>query len=100
MYQIRQTAVFAKWLANLRDVKGQARILARLETCRVGNLGDSKSVGGGVRELRIHIGPGYRVYFTKRRNMILLLLCGGNKSSQTRDIERAKQLLAKLEGDN
>jgi len=66
----------------------------------VGNLGDSKSVGGGVRELRIHIGPGYRVYFTKRRNMILLLLCGGNKSSQARDIERAKQLLAKLEGDN
>jgi len=66
----------------------------------VGNLGDSKSVGGGIRELRIHIGPGYRVYFAKRRNMILLLLCGGNKSSQTRDIERAKQLLAKLEGDN
>jgi putative addiction module killer protein len=100
MYQIRQTAVFAKWLANLRDVKAKARILARLETCRVGNLGDSKSVGGGVRELRIHIGPGYRVYFMKRRNMILLLLCGGNKSSQARDIERAKQLLAKLEGDN
>jgi putative addiction module killer protein len=100
MYQIRQTAVFAKWLANLRDINAQARILARLETCRVGNLGDSKSVGGGVRELRIHIGPGYRVYFTKRRNMILLLLCGGNKSSQARDIERAKQLLAKLEGDN
>ena len=100
MYQIRQTAVFAKWLANLRDIKGQARILARLESCRVGNLGDTKRVGARIHELRIHIGPGYRVYFTKRRNMILLLLCGGNKSSQARDIERAKRLLVKLEGDN
>ena len=100
MYQVSQTAVFAKWLANLRDIKGQARILARLEACRLGHLGDSKSVGGGVHELRIHVGPGYRVYFSKRRNRILLLLCGGSKSSQARDIERAKRLLAKLEGDS
>jgi len=100
MYQIRQTAVFAKWLANLRDIKGQARILTRLESCRLGNLGDTKSLGGGIHELRIHVGPGYRVYFAKRRNMILLLLCGGSKSSQSRDIERAKRLLASLEGDN
>ena len=100
MYQIRQTSVFAKWLAGLRDVKGKARILIRLEACRLGNLGDSKAVGGGVRELRVHIGPGYRVYFTKRRGMVLLLLCGGNKSSQSRDIERAKRLLVELEGDS
>lgn len=100
MYQVRQTSVFAKWLANLRDIKGQARILARLEACRLGHLGDSKSVGGGVHELRIHAGPGYRVYFSKCRNRILLLLCGGSKSSQARDIERAKRLLAKLEGDS
>ena len=100
MYQIRQTAVFAKWLANLRDIKGQARILTRLESCRLGNLGDTKSLGGGIHELRIPVGPGYRVYFAKRRNMILLLLCGGSKSSQSRDIERAKRLLASLEGDN
>ena len=100
MYQISQTAVFTKWLANLRDIKGQARILARLESCRLGNLGDTKRIGGGIHELRIHIGPGYRVYFAKRRNMILLLLCGGSKSNQARDIERAKHLLAKLEGDS
>jgi len=100
MYQIRQTAVFAKWFANLRDIKGQARILARLESCRLGYLGDTKRVGGGIHELRIHVGPGYRVYFTKRRNMILLLLCGGSKSSQSRDIERAKRLLAKIKGDS
>lgn len=100
MYQISQTAVFAKWLANLRDIKGQARILARLESCRLGNLGDIKRIGGGIHELRIHVGPGYRVYFVKRRNMILLLLCGGSKTSQARDIERAKRLLAELEGDS
>lgn len=100
MYQLRQTAVFAKWLANLNDIKGQARILTRLEACRLGHLGDRKRVGGGVYELRIHVGPGYRVYFAKRRNTILLLLCGGSKSSQARDIERARRLLTKLEGDS
>jgi len=98
VYQIRQTAVFAKWLAGLRDNRGKARILTRITTCRLGNLGDSRSVGGGVHELRIHFGPGYRVYFAKRRNMTLLLLCGGNKSSQSRDIERAKQLLTAVTG--
>ena len=96
MYQIRQTAVFAKWLANLRDVKGQARILARLETCRVGNLGDSKSVGGGVRELRIHIGPGYRVYFKNRGRSLVILLAGGDKGSQKRDISTALRLARNL----
>ena len=99
MYQIRQTAIFAKWLSNLRDAKGKARILARLESCRLGNIGDSKSVGGRVRELRIHVGPGYRVYYSQRRNKILLLLCGGKKSSQTRDIEKAQRLLTELEGE-
>ena len=99
MYQIRQTAIFAKWLSNLRDAKGKARILARLESCRLGNIGDSKSVGGRVRELRIHVGPGYRVYYSQQRNKILLLLCGGKKSSQTRDIEKAQRLLTELEGE-
>ena len=99
VYQIRQTSVFAKWLTNLRDVKGKARVLARLESCRLGNLGDCKSIGGGVKELRIHAGPGYRVYFVQRRKIILLLLCGGRKSSQSRDIEKAQRLLAELEGD-
>jgi len=99
VYQIRQTSIFSKWLTNLRDVKGKARILARLESCRLGNLGDCKSVGGGVKELRIHVGPGYRLYFTQRRKIVLLLLCGGRKSSQSRDIEKAQRLLAELDGD-
>jgi len=99
VYQIRQTSVFSKWLTGLRDVEGKARILARLESCRLGNFGDCKSVGGGIKELRIHAGPGYRVYFVQQRKVVLLLLCGGNKSSQSRDIERAERLLMELEGD-
>ena len=99
VYQIRQTSIFAKWLASLRDAKGKARILARLESCRLGHLGDTKAVGGGIKELRIHSGPGYRVYFVQRRKVVLLLLCGGSKSSQPRDIERAKRLLAELDGE-
>ena len=74
-------------------------ILARLEACRLGNLGNWKSVGGGVKELRIHAGPGYRVYFVRRHKIVLLLLCGGNKSSQSRDITNAQRLLAELDGD-
>ena len=97
MYQLKQTDVFEKWLSRLRDNAGKARIVARLDARRLGNLGDTKSVGGGVRELRIHVGPGYRVYFAKRESMILLLLCGGKKSSQTRDIARAKALLQEID---
>ena len=97
MYLLKQTDVFEKWLSRLRDNVGKARIVARLDACRLGNLGDTKSVGGGVRELRIHSGPGYRVYYAKRKNMILLLLCGGKKSSQARDIARAKALLQEID---
>ena len=93
MFRIQQTDTFADWLANLRDAKGKARILARLESIAQGSLGDSKSVGGGVRELRVHVGPGYRVYFAQIGRIVLLLLCGGDKSTQKRDIERAKRLL-------
>ena len=97
VFQIRQTSSFAKWLASLKDLKGKARILARLESCRHGNFGDCKKVSGGIIELRIHVGPGYRVYFVKRQKVFLLLLCGGSKSSQSRDIEKAKKLLAELD---
>lgn len=97
MYQLKQTDVFARWLSRLRDNTGKARIIARLDACRLGNLGDTRPVGGGVREIRIHSGPGYRVYYTKRQRAILLLLCGGRKSSQARDIARAKALLHELE---
>ena len=93
MFQVQQTDVFASWLSHLRDAKAKARILARLESVTQGHLGDTKSVGAGVRELRVHFGPGYRVYFAQTGRIVLLLLCGGDKSSQKRDIERAKRLL-------
>ena len=93
MYRVRQTNAFARWLDGLRDTRAKARILVRLEACRLGNLGDTKAVGGGIRELRVHVGAGYRVYFIQRRNLVLLLLCGGSKSSQARDIKRAQHLL-------
>jgi len=68
----------------------------RLESCRLGNLGDCKKVGGGISGLRVHVGPGYRVYFMQQKKVVILLLCGGNKTSQARDIEKAKKLLAEL----
>ena len=97
MYRLRQTEIFAKWLGGLRDAKAKARILVRLESARLGNLGDTRALGGGVREMRVHVGPGYRVYFAQRHGMVLLLLCGGAKSSQARDIDRAKRILAELD---
>lgn len=96
MYQLRQTDVFSKWLKGLRDPRAKARILAKLESVRLGNLGDTKAVGDGVWELRIHAGPGYRVYYVQRDKFVLLFLCGGDKSRQSRDISRAKRLLREL----
>ena len=81
---------FNEWLNSIRDIETQARIRARLERLEDGNLGDCQSVGEGVFELRIHFGSGYRVYFGQIDNTIILLLCGGDKSSQRRDIERSK----------
>lgn len=97
MFQIQQTEVFARWLAQLRDVRAKARILARLDSVRLGNLGDSKSVGGGVSEMRIDVGAGYRVYFTRRQRVIVILLCGGDKSTQTKDIAIAKLIVQEIE---
>jgi putative addiction module killer protein len=96
VYRLRQTETFADWLGGLRDAKAKARILARLESARLSNLGDTKTLGGGVREMRVHVGPGYRVYFALRHGTVLLL-CGGAKSRQARDIERAKAMLAELD---
>jgi len=73
-------------LGELRDAKAKARILARLESARLGNLGDTRALGGGVPEMRVHVGPGYRVYFAQRHATVLLLLCGDDKSSQARDM--------------
>jgi putative addiction module killer protein len=93
VFQIQTTDTFADWLRHLRDSKAKARILARLDSVTLGNLGDTKMVGEGVRELRVHVGPGYRIYFAQTGRIVILLLCGGDKSSQKRDIERAKRLL-------
>jgi len=81
--------VFHDWLRSLKDVQARARIRVRLNRIRLGNFGDCKAVGGGVKELRMDIGPGYRVYFAEEAPMSVLLLCGGMKKSQTQDIARA-----------
>ena len=99
MYQVQQTDVFSKWLSKLRDRKAIARILARIESLRQGNTGDSKSIGSGLHELRIHFGPGYRIYFTRKAGLVVLLLCGGDKSSQGKDIARARQILSELRAE-
>ncbi len=92
MIELRQTNEFAEWIDDLRDIRGRARIQARIERLAMGNPGDAKSVGEGVCELRINYGPGYRVYFTRRGREVVLLLAGGDKSSQTRDIRTALRL--------
>jgi len=92
MLQIVQTDVFADWLDKLADVNAAARIVARIRRMELGNAGDAKSVGGGISEMRIDYGPGYRVYFTKRGKTVVILLCGGDKKSQKRDIEAAKKM--------
>jgi len=97
VFQIQQTEHFGKWLASLRDVRAKARILARLDSVRLGNLGDNKSIGDGIGEMRIDVGAGYRVYFTRRHRVIVLLLCGGDKSTQAKDIVRAKLLAQAIE---
>lgn len=94
--EIRRTDAFASWLDTLRDIGARARVLVRIERMATGNFGDVKSVGGGVSELRIDHGPGYRVYFTKRGAQLTILLAGGDKSSQRRDIQIAQQLARNL----
>ena len=84
-------APFTEWLDSLRDIRGREKTRARLNRIRLGNFGDSSSVGEGVEELRIDFGPGYRVYFGQAGTKIVLLLCGGDKSTQTQDILQAKR---------
>ncbi len=83
---------FWEWLMNLKDRKGRSVIQARIERVRLGNFGNSRAVGEGVQELKIYFGPGYRVYFGRDGQRIVILLCGGDKSSQQDDINYAKQL--------
>ena len=96
MIEIRKTEQFAKWLDNLRDIKAKARVLVRIERLATGNAGDVKPVGEGISEMRIDYGPGYRVYFTKRGSELIILLAGGDKSSQTSDINVAMRLARDL----
>ena len=96
MIEIRRTEVFAEWLDGLRDLRARARIQARIERLAMGNPGDVRPVGEGVSELRIDHGPGYRVYFTKRGQELIVLLAGGDKSTQAEDIRTALHLARNL----
>ena len=96
MLEIVQTEVFSLWLEQLRDVRARAKIAARVRRLALGNPGDVAPVGDGISELRIHYGPGYRVYFTMQGKTIVILLCGGDKGSQAKDIKRAKALAADI----
>ena len=96
MIEVRKTAVFAKWLDALRDIRARARVLARIERLAVGHSGDARPVGEGVSELRIDYGPGYRVYFKKRGRSLIILLAGGDKRTQARDIRTALRLAQNL----
>ena len=97
MYQVHQTDVFSKWLSKLKDRKAVAKLLIRIESLKQGNPGDSKSLGSGIYELRIHFGPGYRVYYTRRSGLLVILLCAGDKSSQSKDVLKARRILKELE---
>ena len=92
MIEIRQTETYRRWFGGLRDHNAKAQINIRIRRVSVGNFGDVKAVGEGVRELRIDYGPGYRVYFVRRGEVMVILLCGGDKGTQARDIEAARRL--------
>jgi len=97
MIEVRQTPTFTEWLKNLPDREAQWKINVRLRRLELGNPGDVKAVGDRVSELRIDHGPGYRVYFTKRGLALVILLCGGDKRTQARDIKRAQDMVDQLE---
>lgn len=100
MIELKQTDTFRKWHMRLKDERARASIVARLERLAFGLAGDVKPVGEGISELRVHCGPGYRVYFRKHKNTIIVLLCGGDKSSQAKDTQTAKRLAKEWSEDN
>ena len=97
MPTVKRTPEFSSWLKELRDIRARAKIVARIDRLVLGNPGDVAPVGSGVSEMRIHYGPGYRVYFSQRGAEIVVLLCGGDKGSQVSDIAMAKRLASELE---
>lgn len=97
MYTLLQTQEFQEWLDSLTDRSAQIRIVARLRMAEAGNLGDYKSVGGSVSEMRVNVGPGYRLYFTRKDRVLLIMIGGGNKASQKRDIKRAQRIVEQLD---
>jgi putative addiction module killer protein len=96
MFEVQKTEEFDKWLSSLADQKALAKIASRIERLGLGNPGDVKPVGAGESEMRVPHGPGYRVYFKQTNKTIVLLLCGGDKSTQEKDIKRAKEIAAEL----
>ena len=96
MNTILRTGIFDAWFTKLKDIRAKARILKRIRSAERGNFGDIESLGAGVREMRIHTGPGYRVYFTRQAHSVYVLLCGGSKRSQKKDIPRAQKLARSL----
>ena len=96
MFEVQKTDEFDEWLSKLADQKAQSKIASRIERLGLGNPGDVKPVGEGVSEMRVPHGPGYRVYYKQTGKTVVLLLCGGDKSTQGKDIKRAKEIAAEL----
>ena len=99
MYKVKQSSHFVKWMKSLKDLRGKIAIARRIERMNNGNFGDMKSVSGNVSELRVTVGPGYRVYFTKLEDRLIVLLVGGDKSTQSKDIAKAKTLLEEIKNE-
>ena len=96
-YEIETTNIFDKWLAGIRDIKHRARILSRFDHIQLGNFGDHTTIGENLYELRFFFGPGYRAYYTIKGERVVFLLCGGDKSAQSKDIDKARRILIELE---
>lgn len=99
MYKVKKSIHFVKWITTLKDLRGKIAIVRRIERMEHGNFGDIKPVGDSVSELRITVGPGYRVYFAKFEDSLIVLLVGGDKSTQTKDIAKAKKLLEEIKNE-
>ena len=100
MYLVQTTDTFDRWLKKLKDKKARAKILVRIKRIQTGNMGTINSIGLNLLELKITYGPGYRIYFTRQKKSIIILLCGGDKSSQSTDIKKANSILKELEDNN